>query len=103
MASFDIAEEWRKCSSALLVCKLQWTRCVEQKKVLSADEIIRIEMSINECQYYMDTCQRDIECLNGFYERYNYLNKYILQAAVKMGMNVRLINADQVLVLEETN
>ena len=96
MASIDIASEWRQCVLVLLLCKSQWDGFVEQKKVLSEDEIREINMGFIDCQNFINNRQESLLSLVEYYEIYARLNKSLVKSAEKMGLNVRMINADQV-------
>ena len=95
MAAFDAAEEWLRCMRCLCYTKLQWeSKSPEEKAMLTDDEILRINMSFIEIQYYVDTRRHNAECLVGFYARYRELNKILMESALKMGYNVRIVTAD---------
>jgi len=103
MASFDIASEWRQCILVLLACKIQWDKFVEQKKILSEAEIVQINNAFVDCQNFIDNRQDTLESLVAYYEIYARLNTHLVTSATKMGMNVRMINADQVLFVAPNN
>lgn len=95
MAAFNVEEEWARCLRCLEITKLQWdNQTPEEKSVLSDVELLRINMSFIEIQYYIDTFRHNAECLVGFYSRYRELNKILMEAALKMGYNVKIVCAD---------
>ena len=103
MASYDIASEWRQCILVLLACKNQWDKFVEQKKILSEAEMVQIDNAFADCQNFIDTRQETLESLVGYYEVYARLNKHLVSSATKMGMNVRMINAEHVVFFAPKN
>ena len=103
MASFDIASEWRQCIVVLHACKNQWAKFVEQKKILSEAEMVEIDKAFDDCQNFIDTRQDTLDSLVGYYEVYARLNKHLVSSATKMGMNVRMINAEHLFFFAPNN
>jgi len=92
MATFNADEEWIKCLRALEITKIQWDNTGEKKEFLTEDEILQINMSLIEIQYFADCHLHNIECLVGFYSRWRDLNKLLVKASLKMGYNVKILN-----------
>ena len=92
MATFNTEEEWKKCLRALELTKIQWDTTEEKTESLTEDEILQINMSFIEIQYFVDVHLHNIECLVGFYSRWRDLNKLLIKATLKMGFNVTILN-----------
>ena len=100
-SNFDVAAEWRKSLYALQLTKMQWDKWDQRKKeVLSKDEILQVDMTFAEIQYFADCHTHNVECLVGFWSRYEKLNKCVMKAAVKMGFGVKMVS-DYHLVVPE--
>ena len=103
MASFDIANEWRQCILVLVACKTQWAKFVEQKKILSEAEMEQIDKAFVDCENFIDNRQETLESLVGYYEIYARLNTHLVTSATKMGMTVRMINAESLVFFAPNN
>jgi hypothetical protein len=96
MASFNPAEEWRRCLHVLDLAKKQWNGWDEKREYLSDDEILQIDMTFIEIEYFAKCRRHNVECLVGFYLRYRALNKVLIKASIKMGYEIQVINGDTV-------
>jgi len=94
MSSIDVRDEWRRCGVILNVTKWQWELHKEETRVLSVDELLVIEISFIEMQYYIDKCTHDVDNLIGFYDRLKSINEKLRAAAFKMGFNVKNLSGE---------
>ena len=92
MASFNVEQEWQRSLFVLELTENQWKDRMANRNVLSEEEMLRINMSFAEIKYFVDSHSKNAECLVGFHERFNKLNFALATLAVKMGLNVTIID-----------
>ena len=95
---FSMAEEqWRRYILSFDLTVLQWEKWDQEKKnVLSHAEIVELEAAFAEMKFFIASHDHQHQdcCLRGFHERYINLTNRLTVAALKMGINVRLINSE---------
>jgi len=98
----SVTSEWTQCILVIHLAKKQWDEIsVERKRILSEDEIAQINKAFVDCQNLIDNRDNTVMSLIGYYAVFAHLNKGLVMAAEKMGLNVRMINADRVVLATE--
>ena len=89
MNGHEYDEDWATCNEAFEFTLDQWESHGRKKHLLAPEEVKVITLILVDLKYMLNERKNTFEAVTEFHDKYKYVNKLMLTAALKMGCEIR--------------